>query len=522
MLVNGQMFGPVRPTTQHLLQNVHQGFLGPILIESEEVIPFGTRRNIEPARPILACSRAHEHIQVGQAFDAAAEGSGKPSSTWQSTVLQLRLNALTDVNGGTQLIGEEGVEAPSNASRSPLRHNADFRRWWLGTLVSSTGDQLVVVAFPLMVLLLTKSAFQAGLVAGLGVLPFILLSLPVGELVDRVSRRLLLITSSTVSLFAYGSIAVAYWCGALTTTHLYAVAFLNGCAFVVFLITQQAVLPAVVDKDELPAATGLAETIERLAAILGPPAGTYLFYQSSAAAPFAVNAVSFAAIAIAVSRIRRNLGPFKASDETSTQINLLVGAKTVLQAPLLRDLTLLNSTGDLLFAGIGLLIIVRLREVGVEGSTIGIVFSLAAVGGLIGSLLTHRIESRIGLPAAVIGKHLLVAALFPLLLLDLPLYAVGIVWAAISFQVSIVGVIQRKSVLLDAPAELMGRVQSFTTLLSYGSLPIGVAATGFLLDGLGGKGTVAVYTAVLVLMAAWSVASPAIRRGVPAVAPPSS
>jgi len=119
------------------------------------------------------------------------------------------------------------------------------------------------------------------------------------------------------------------------------------------------------------------------------------------------------------------------------------------------------------------------------------------------------------LAAAVIGKHVLVAALFPLLLLDLPLYGVGIVWAAISFQVSIVAVIQRKSVLRDAPADLMGRVQSFTTLLSYGSLPVGAAATGFLLDSVGGRGTVMVYTAVLIAMAVWSIASPAIRHGIP-------
>ncbi|UNB52901.1 MFS transporter [Mycolicibacterium sp. YH-1] len=395
----------------------------------------------------------------------------------------------------------------------PLRDNADYRRWWLGNLASSTGDQLVMVAFPLMVLLLTKSAFQAGLVASLSALPFIVLSLPVGELVDRISRRLVLIASSTVSLVAHASLAASYWCGVLTAAQLYVVAFINGCAFVVFLIAQQAVLPVIVSTSELPAATSLAETVERLAAILGPPLGTYLFFSSSAATPFAINAVSFAAITLAVARVKAHLGPFPEARSRDHPIALAAGAKTVFSNPLLRDLTLINAAGDLLFAGVGLLIIVRLNELGVQGSSIGVVFSLAAVGGLIGSLITNRLERWIGLPAAVIGKHVLVAALFPLLLLDLPLYGVGIVWAVISFQVSIVGVIQRKAVFRDAPADLMGRVQSFTTLLSWGSLPIGTAATGFLLSSLGGHGTVAVYTGVLVALAVWSIASPPIRRG---------
>jgi hypothetical protein len=223
--------------------------------------------------------------------------------------------------------------------------------------------------------------------------------------------------------------------------------------------------------------------------------------------------MSFAAIALAVARIKADLGPFSWDPSRNHPINLAAGAKTVFGSPLLRDLTLINSAGDLLFAGVGLLIIVRLSETGVQGASVGIVFSLAAVGGLIGSLMTNRLERWIGLPSAVIGKHVLVAALFPLLLLDLPLYGIGIIWAAISFQVSIGGVIQRKAVFLDAPADLMGRVQSFTTLLSWGSLPIGTAASGFLLSSFGGHGTVAAYTGVLIALAMWTIASPAVRRG---------
>lgn len=399
-----------------------------------------------------------------------------------------------------------------NRAASLLRSNPDYRLWWLGNLASSSGDQLVLVVFPLMVLLLTKSASQAGLVASLETLPFILLSLPVGALVDRLSRRLLLISASVVMLVAYASISISYWSGILTIVQLYAVALVSGCASVVFLIAQQAALPALVTRAELGAAIGLAETIERLAAILGPPIGAYLFYESSAAAPFALNAISFAVIGLAVARINKNMGPFTGT-QRHVSASFLAGAKTVLRNPLLRDLTLLNAMGDLLFAGIGLLMIVLLRDRDQQGAMIGAVFSLAAIGGLLGSLIANRLEQHIGLPAAVIGKHVITAALFPLLLLDMPLYGVGLIWATISFQVSIVSVIQRKSLLRDAPHELLGRVQSFNTLLSFGGLPIGSAATGFLLDGVGSRGTVVSYIAMLIAMAAWSVASRAIRRG---------
>src|SRR5262249_16944013 len=120
-------------------------------------------------------------------------------------------------------------------------------------------------------------------------------------------------------------------------------------------------------------ATGQAESIERLAAILGPPVGTFLFYEANPAAPFAVNALSFGVIAFTVARIRRNLGPDPAGDQHGTNratFNLLAGARSVLGNALLRDLTFLNAAGDVLFAGIGLLIIMLLREHDQAGATI--------------------------------------------------------------------------------------------------------------------------------------------------------
>lgn len=400
---------------------------------------------------------------------------------------------------------------PTTGSRpAPLWANRDYVLWWFGNLASSVGNQFALIAMPLMVLLLTDSPFQAGLVAGAEAVPYIILSLPAGVLVDRLPRRRLLVTASVVSLAAFVSIPLAYSAGGLSIVHLYVVAVVNGCAAVVFAVAQQASLPSLVDDHHLGAATGQAETVERLAAILGPPAAAFLFTAAWPAAPFAVNALSFAVIALTLLRIRADLGPAEKPD-ADTSKSLTVGARSLLRNPLLRDLTFLNSMGDLLFAGIGLLMIVLVRENGQEGVSIGLVFSSAAIGGLAGSLIASRLEQWIGLNAAVIGKHLLTAALFPLLLLDLPAFAVGLVWASISFQVSVVGVIQRKHVLLATPDELMGRVQSFTTFLSFGSLPVGVAATGFLLDVAGGSGTVVVYTGALAVLAVWSFACRSIR-----------
>lgn len=396
------------------------------------------------------------------------------------------------------------------AAPARLRANRDYVLWWAGNLASGVGNQFALVAMPLMVLLLTGSPFQAGLVASFEALPYIILSLPVGVLVDQLRRRTLLLVSGVVSLIAFASIPVAQAAGVLTVWQLYVVAFVNGCATVVFAVAQQAALPTLVHPDHLGAATGQAETVERLAAILGPPVAAALFHEVWPSLPFLVDALSFAVIVLMLSRIRADMGP-SGSRAALPKSDLLSGARSLFGNPLLRDLTLLNSAGDLMFAGIGLLMIVLVQDSGQRGVGVGLVFSMAAVGGLIGSLVANRLESRLGMATAVIGKHVLTALLFPVLLLGLPAIGVGALWALISFQVSIVGVIQRKHVLLATSDDLMGRVQSFTTFLSFGSLPIGVAATGFVLSTAGARGAVVVYTAALVLLAVFSIVSRPIR-----------
>lgn len=401
------------------------------------------------------------------------------------------------------------VERPT--TETTLFGNGDYRLWWAGNLCSNIGNQLVLVGLPLMVLLITGSAAQAGLVASIEAVPYLVLALPAGILVDRFPRRTLMLITSAVSAVAFLSVPIAYAADDLHLVHIYGVALVNGCATVVFAVAQQSSLPHVVDDRHLGQAVGQTETIERLAAIVGPALAAWLFEMVWPAAPFALNALSFVIVALAIAGIRRDLGP-RGTTETPADQGLLIGVRTLLRYPLLRDLTLINSAGDLLFAGIALLVILLVRGNGDAGVSVGLALSIAAVGGVLGSLLTHRIERRLGVATAVIGKHVLTAAMFPVFLLDLPAVVVGLVLAVISFQVSVVGVIQRKYLLKMTPNGVLGQTTSVVTFLSFGSLPVGTALTGFALDHFGTDRTVLLYTGALTCLAIATVASRPIRR----------
>src|SRR2546421_11402675 len=110
---------------------------------------------------------------------------------------------------------------------SPLWHNRDYLLLWSGQLLSTIGTQISQLAFPLLVLALTFSPAQASLVAALRSLPFAVLCLPAGALVDRWDRRTVMLLCDTGRALVLGSIPVALWVGHLSVLQLSLVALIE-------------------------------------------------------------------------------------------------------------------------------------------------------------------------------------------------------------------------------------------------------------------------------------------------------
>src|SRR5712692_1444544 len=108
--------------------------------------------------------------------------------------------------------------------RVPLWRNRDYMLLWSGQTVSLVGTVISQTAFPLLVWDLTHSAAQVGLVGGLGTLPYVLLSLLVGALIDRWDRKRVMILCDIGRALAVLSVPIALWLDALTLWQLYGVA----------------------------------------------------------------------------------------------------------------------------------------------------------------------------------------------------------------------------------------------------------------------------------------------------------
>ena len=133
-----------------------------------------------------------------------------------------------------------------------LWRHADFMKLWSGQAISEFGSQISQIAIPWVALVtLHASAFEVATLGTVEFLPFVLLTLPAGVLVDRWPRRLVLILGDLGRAVLLLSIPIVYALGHLTLAQLYVVGFLVGIHTVCFDVAYQSYLPSLVDRETL-------------------------------------------------------------------------------------------------------------------------------------------------------------------------------------------------------------------------------------------------------------------------------
>jgi MFS family permease len=396
------------------------------------------------------------------------------------------------------------------ATALPLRRNRDYALLWLGQSASGIGSSASVVAYPLLVLALTGSPARAGLVGAANWLPYVLLQLWAGALVDRWNKRTTMLVCSGLNALVVASVAVTYVAGVLTFWQLVVVAFADRTLTTFFSPAEAAALARVVPAERLPEAVGRNDAREHLATLLGPPLGGALF-GVWAAAPFVADAASYAASFAATSALATPLAP-SSRDEGSGRPRVLEGLRFIWQVPFLRASLLQAAGTNLTWSALTLTLVVVARARGASGAEVGFMLALLGVGGLIGSAASRRLLARFSLPAIVLGSVWLWTALIALLVpIGSPIALGAVAGAAFLVGPAWNGAVVGATMILT-PDELRGRVSAADSLISFGARPLGLVAVGYLDQNVGGHAAFAVIAAWTFLVAVASSFSPALRR----------
>jgi MFS family permease len=256
----------------------------------------------------------------------------------------------------------------------PLRRNRDFLLLWSGQVVSTIGTRVTSLAYPLLVLALTRSPAKAGIVGFAQTLPFLLLYLPAGALVDRWNRKWVMLVSDGGRALALGSIAIALALDRLTLVQIALVAFVEGSLFVFFQLAETAALPHVVPRPQLPTAVAQNQARDQGADLAGQPLGGLLFGIGQLL-PFAFDAASYTVSFTTLLLLRSPLQQPRERARTRLRTEISEGIAWLWRQRFLRSIALLIGATNFVHNALPLLVIVRARELGASPALIGVLFA---------------------------------------------------------------------------------------------------------------------------------------------------
>ena len=371
----------------------------------------------------------------------------------------------------------------------PLWRNRDYLLLWGGQMVSSVGSQVSLLAFPLLMLALTHSPAQAGLIGALRGLPYLLLGLPAGALVDRWDRKRVMILCDSGRTLALGSIPLALAFGHLTMWQLYLVSLIEGTLYIFFSLSETACLPRVVAEEQLPAAAAQDQATYATSELLGPSFGG-LLYTLGQMIPFLADMISYVVSVVSLLFIKTAFQGERTAARGSLRAEVLEGLSWLWRQPLIRFLALMVGVLNLTGAGYTLIVIVLAQRLHASSFAIGLMLAGAGLGNILGTLLTPAIQKRFSFRQVMVVSVWVLALTWLLYLVAPNPLLLGVFTAIMVIGVPVQGITQFSYRIKLIPDHLQGRVNAPFRIIAWGSGPLGLALTGALLQAFGPAATV--------------------------------
>jgi MFS family permease len=374
-----------------------------------------------------------------------------------------------------------------NSTNVTARLSPAYWRLWTASTISNLGDGVFLVALPLLAARLTRSELSIAFMTVAATLPWLLISLPVGALVDRIDHRLLLVRADLFRAVIVGGLAVAAATDNISIWMLWLAAGLLGVGEVFFDNASQAIVPTVVPAELLERANGWRYSAEVTAnSFIGTPIGGVLL-MVAVWLPFGFDAVSFAVAAILVAGLRPMAGAPR-HKPTSRRIGGEVreGLRWLFGQRVLRGLAIAAGLAVIGMHMIGAIFVLFAQDLlHLSDRWYGALIAIGAVGYIVGGLVAERVINAIGTLATVYSVMLLWAVsmfaegMWPRLWVSV-IATVSMAFATTVWNTATVSLRQRV-----VPAHLFGRVNSVYRWLVWGSLSIGAALGGIIAHGFG-------------------------------------
>lgn len=360
-----------------------------------------------------------------------------------------------------------------------------FNRLFSASVISNLSDGLLAVAAPLLAISLTKDPVLISLLSAFVMLPWLLFAIPIGLIVDRVDKRLLVTFTNSIRFVFAGLVALAISTDFITIYWLLLAAFVIGTCEVAADTAAQSLIPVILEKKNFEKANSrlnIAQTV--IQNFVGAPLSGFL-YASAIVLPFILNSLGFLIAAIFVFMIPAHLISHGASAAvTDTAKKSFVGdIKFGLNylwndRPLRRLVATTTSLGFFYSLSTSTVILFVTETLEIPTQYFGVLMASAGSGGVLGAVLTPRLSKRFG-RGAVLAVAIFISSITVLFQGLAPNYWVyGVIGFISSFTITNWNILLMSCYQVLIPSELYGRIHGARRTFVWGVMPIGAFLGG--------------------------------------------
>ncbi|MCK1661255.1 MFS transporter [Bradyrhizobium sp. 151] len=387
--------------------------------------------------------------------------------------------------------GGDGITAP-------LRH-ITFRRIWLAGLLSNVGALIRSVGAAWAMTQMTSSADMVALVQTALSLPVMLIAIPAGAIADMHDRRIVALISLGIALTGASALTVLAWLSMVTPILLLGLCFVVGSGVALLDPTWQSSVSEQVPPDALPAAIALNGVSYNIARSIGPALGGIVVATAGAVAAFALNALLYLPLMVALLLWKRVAQPSRLPPEQFSRA-IVSGIRYIANSPSIKIVLVRSMVTGVIGGAILALMPIAARDILHGGAeTYGLLLSAFGLGAVIGALYIPEMRKRLSGEAAIractlsMGGSLVAVALsHGLILTSAALVLAGAVWM-------IAWVLFNVGVQLSAPRWVAGRSLAAYQAAGSGGVAIGSWGWGSLADAAGVETALLVSGALMLL-----------------------
>jgi MFS family permease len=386
----------------------------------------------------------------------------------------------------------------ANFGRFSALNYRDFRLFWFGQLISLSGTWMQSVAQGWLVYSLTKSPFYLGMVAAAGSLPILLFTLAGGIAADRFRKRNLLLMTQALSIIPALLLGILTDINLIAVWHVAIMAILLGTVNAFDIPARQAFLVEMVGKGNLLNAIALNSAAFHGSRMIGPVVAGLTIAYIGLPACFYLNALSFFAVIIALSRIKIKGAENKGSK--GIKRDLIEGIQFIKSKPDIFRIIIIIAVFSLMGMPFITLLPVFAAEVLKAGPKgFGFLVGATGIGAFTAALFIafkgdiKEKDRFMSLSAICFSFSLFAFSLSKVFHLSV-IMLIFIGWSLVSFFATANSFIQ-----LSVPDSLRGRAMSVYALVFLGTAPIGNSLIGILADSVGTTNAVSISAIICII-----------------------